>query len=89
MEIERYLKIDRDEGVVTWHGKIIGLIEEREPGEIGQTVSLFVEQYDFRTNGFTTTETPNAETVLEIEDVLAIGYSLKPRREEWPGRRGI
>jgi hypothetical protein len=89
MQIERYLKIDRDEGTVTWHGKIIGLIEEREPGEIGQTVSLFVEAYDFRTNGFTAEETPDAETILEIEDVLAIGYSLKPRREEWPGRRGI
>ena len=89
MEIECYLKIDRDEGIVTWCDKIIGLIEELEPGEISQTVSMFVEQYDFRVNGFTQTEIPNAATISEIEDVLSIGYFLKPRREDWPGRRGI
>lgn len=89
MQIEQHLKIDRTEGTVFWHGKILGLIEEHRPGELYQTVSLFVEPYDFRTNGFTEAEIPDAETILDIEDTLAIGYSLNPRREEWPGRRGL
>lgn len=83
------LKVDRTEGVVTWKDKIIGIFEEKEPGEDCQTVTLFVEPEDYDTNGFYENERPHAETVAEIEDHLVLGYSLHVRREEWPGRRGM
>jgi len=88
-QVAKNLKVDRDEGVVLWKGHILGIFEEKEPGEDRQTVTLFVEPEDYETNGFSDEETPHAETVAEVEDHLVLGYCLRVQREPWPGRRGL
>lgn len=88
-EVAKNLKVDRDEGTVTWKGRILGIFEEKEPGEDRATVSLFVEPEDYERNGFAESERPHPETVAEIEDHLVLGYCVNVRREEWPGRRGM
>lgn len=87
--VSKHLKVDRNEGVVTWKGKILGLLEELAPGETRQTVTLFVEPEDYVRNGFLPTEHPHPETVSEIEDHLVLGYCVHVQREPWPGRRGM
>jgi hypothetical protein len=88
-QVSSKLEIDRKEGIVRWNGKILGIFEEKQPNEVRQTVTLFVEPEDYETNGFSEDERPHPETVAEIEDHLVLGYCVNVRREPWPGRRGL
>jgi len=87
-EVSKHLKVDREDGTVSWNGKIIGIFED-EDDDPRSLVTLFVEEEDFDVQGFSAYDRPHTETLGEIEDHLVIGHCLRVQREPWPGRRGM